>query len=263
MKSDQINLRTSSEDRELIKQAAKKLQPGQKQNVSKTIRAAVELVANQVPDLFFINRPAIRDIDKNIEQGRAKLQVVINEFNAVTGKTLTIDELQKFVFDGRSKYMVPNYDYIREQVTTKLIEGKSGEIVGLQLSEAKLRELVVIPDLSLLMEAVKDIGNVSMVMFREMFYWNAYQISDGKVIIIPEQVELIKNQFRCYAETAQERQKLVKVRNLCRILDSFIEDSISPEKLNIAGLCYFDLESGRFEPSEQYIKFGLTPIFKL
>jgi hypothetical protein len=260
MKTEQINLRTSPEDKELIKQAAQKLQPGLKQNASKTIRAAVELAANQEPELFFINRPAIRDIDKNIEQGRAKLQVVINEFNAVTcvntGKTLTINELQKFVFDGRSKYMVPDYEYIRELVTTKLIEGKS-EIVGLQLSEAKLRELVVVPDLSVLMEAVEDIGNVSMVMFREMFYWNCYAITDGKVIIIPEQVEQVKNFFRSYAETAQERQKLARVRNLCRVLDSFLNDTISPEKLNIREVCYYDSESGRFEPSEFFIKYGL------
>ena len=257
MKTDQINLRTSPEDRELIKQAAKKLQPGQKHNTSKTIRTAVELAANQVPDLFFINRAAIRHIDKNIVQGQINLQSFISEFQAVAGKLSTLDEVQGLFGKGRYKFGVADHDAIKELVINKLVEGKSTEIGGLILSEAMLKSLVVLPDLAAVFDSADRVFNVPMVLFQERFYWNCYAITEGKLIILPEEVEKIKNQYRCYAETAHERQKLAKVRKLCRVLDSFIDGSISPEKLDIRNVCYFEPESGRFEPSECYVKYGL------
>lgn len=243
-----------------LKKASAKLNPGRKPNASKTIRAAVELAANHEPELFLVNRPAIRQIDKNIEAGRDKLQTVINEFKAVTGKVLTMVELQTFVEGSRRRYLAPKFETIRELVITKLIEGKGGEVAGIQLSEAKLRELVILPDLTNLMAAVEDVVNVPEVNYQEIFYWHCYHVAEGKVTIIPEQVEQVKNQYRCFAMTSQERTKLSRVKGLCNSLNTFIEDTDltpSPSRLDVKGVCYYDPESRRFEPSEQYIKFGL------
>lgn len=262
MKNKRIDLRTSETDTLYLDRAEKNLeeQTGQKQNTSKTIRAAVQQLAENKPDLFFINRPALRDMDKNIEQGRARLQAVINEFLKVTGKYMTIAELQNCVSGLRRNFLAPNNEFVRELVITKLIEGKSSEIVGLQLNEAKLRELVVIPDLSDLLAAVEQIMFLPMVNYQEVFYWNCYSVTDGKVIINPEEVEKVKDLFRCYADTPEHKKKLSLVRGLCEYLNKFLTDkSLSPEKLNIPGVCYYDAESKRFEPSEQYVKFGLTP----
>jgi hypothetical protein len=264
MKTNRIGLRTSKTDNLNLGKAAKKLheQTGEKHNASKTIRTAIELAANQEPELFLINRPAIRDIDLNISQGQTNLQSFISEFQAVAGKPLTLDEVQGLFGEGRYKFGVADHNAIKELVINKLVEGKSTVVGGLKLSESMLKSLVVVPDLEHLFEIADKVFKITMVLFQEQFYWNCYSIADVKVIIVPEQVEQIKNQFRCYAETAQERQKLARVKNLCRVLDSFLTDIISPEKLNLAGICYFDPESSRMEPSEQYVKYGLTPTFK-
>lgn len=259
MKTKRIDLRASAEDSQLIIKASKKLHPGRKYNQSRTIRSAIEMAADAQPELFFCNRVALHQVDANIEKGAVKLQTVVDEFKAVTaGKVLTMTELENFVFTGSTKYMAPKFDVIREFVVTKLIEGKAGEVAGLQLSEAKLRELVVLPELSNLMSAVADIGNVPLIQWREAFYWPCYHIAEGIVTIVPEQVETAKNMFRCYAATSDERTKLAKVRNLCRALDSFLDDrELMPSRLGINGVCYFDSESRRFEPAEYYIKYGL------
>lgn len=255
-KDKRIDLKASAEDEKMLQKAASIMG---ETKVSKVIFNSVKNFAEQEPELFFCNRVAIRQVDQNIESGRVKLQSVQDEFLKITGKELTIHELQTLVSDSRSRYLAPNGDVIRELVITKLIDGKASEIQGIQLSEAKLREFVVIPDLSDLMIAIEQIMNVPEVNFREVFHWNAYEAIEGKISVIPVQVEMIKDSFRFYASTPSERQKLAKVRNLCETLTKFLDDkSIPPEKLNFDGVCYFDPESNRFEPSEQYVKFGIT-----
>jgi hypothetical protein len=210
------------------------------------------------PELFFINRSAIRQIEQNIVQGQTNLQSFISEFQSVTEKPINFYEAQGLFGTGRTKFGVADHDAIKELVINKLVEGKSTSVGGLLLSESILKSLVVLPDLNPLFEIADNVFNIPELVYQERFYWNCYQITDGKVIIIQEQIEQIKNQFRCYAETLEERQKLAKVRNLCRTLDSFLTDTkISPEKLNIKEVCYFDAESNRFEPSEYYVKYGL------
>jgi hypothetical protein len=264
MKTDQLNLRTSPEDKALLKKAAKKWQSetGRKSMISRVVLNSVKEYAEAEPEMYFCNRVAIRQVEQNISQGQINLQSFISEFQAVAGKPLTLYEVQGLFGEGRYKFGVADHNAIKELVINKLVEGKSTVVGGLKLSESMLKSLVVVPDLEHLFEIADKVFKIPMVLFQEQFYWNCYEITNAKVIIVPEQVERVKNQFRCFAETAQERQKLARVRNLCRVLDSFIDGkSISPEKLNIMGVCYYDAESNRFEPSEKFIK-GLTPNFK-
>jgi len=245
-----------------LEKAAKRLhkQTGEKQNTSKTIRTAVELAANQEPELFFCNRVALRQVDTNIEAGRAMLQTIIDQCQTI-GVPVSIDEIQSWYGFGRSNLMVKNTEAIREMLMSKLFDVQRIKYPGLQFS----RDNVLIPDLTELMEAAGKLIYIPEVAYREVgVCWNCYQVADGKVIILPEQTELIKNQFRAYATTPEQRAKLARAKTLCRALDAFVGDKdVQPEKLNIIGLCYFDPESGRYEPSDQYIKFGLTPKFKL
>lgn len=261
MKTGTIGLRTSTEDVKIIKKAGEKLrqETGKKPMTSRVIMQAVKTFAASSPDLFFVNRPAIRDADANIEQGKKLLQALLDQFAAVVpGITVTADEAQGFFGMGRSKFGVADHGTIKEFVLNKLVEGKATSVGGLQLSESMLKSLVVLPDLAPLFIAADNVFNVPMVAFQELFYWNCYAITEGKVIIMPEEVEKVKNTFRCYADTLLERQRLAKVRNLCRVLDSFLDDkTLTPSRLNIQSVCYFDEESARFEPNEFYVKFNL------
>lgn len=256
MKTEQINLRTSLQDRALIKQASAKLHPGQKHNASKTIRAAVEMAANQKPDLFFCNRSAIRDVDNNISAGQRLLQVLVDELmKAAPGITVTITDISRWFGTSRSNLMVENAGAIREFVISELLEMQRGKYPGLQFT----RENVIIPDLSEVFEAAAKMVLVPSVNWREIgLYWAAYTITEGTVTVIPDRVEEIKNAFRCYAETPEERQRLSKIRDLCETLKNFMKgETFNPGRLNIPDVCHYDHESGRFEPSELYVKFSL------
>jgi hypothetical protein len=98
-----------------------------------------------------------------------------------------------------------------------------------------------------------------MVAFRDVFYWQCYSINDdNKVNVIPEAIEVIKNCFRAMAVTENEKRKLKLVKELVEVLNRFLDEKpLSPEKLNIAGVVFYDSEVGRFYPAETFIKYGL------
>jgi hypothetical protein len=262
----QLNLKTTPEDELIIQKARENFSAatGKKETVSKTIRKGLEHLANTPPpsakpELFYINRRAIRDVDTNIEQGRANLQNFFDEFLIVTsGLPISLNEIQGLFGTGRTNYGVCNKPALRELIIDKLIEGKSTSVGGLKLSEEMLRSLVILPDLENLHEAGDRIFDLPMVNYRDVFYWQVYEIKEDKINIITTEVERVKDGFRAFASTPLERQKLSKVRELCELLGKLIENQVfNPEKLNIKGLCYWDKESARFEPDQQYIKFGL------
>ncbi|MDP3643835.1 MAG: hypothetical protein Q8S54_11675 [Bacteroidota bacterium] len=113
------------------------------------------------------------------------------------------------------------------------------------------------PDLTALIEAAHQIIYAPSVQYQDVFFWNVYKVNEDKIIVIPEAVEQAKSHFRAYAETSEEIEKLRKVKNLCRTLDSFLIHGCDPDKLNISNVCYFDRFSNRFEPSSQFIKFSI------
>ena len=262
MKKDQLNIRISPEDKETLAAATEKLeqQTGQKLDASKTIRESIRRVAEEKPDLFFVNRPAIREIDRNIGSGLIKLQKVLDEFLAVAGKPITLDELQPLYGTGRKDYGVVDREGLKALVISRLVEGKRTSVGGIQLSEEMLKSMIILPDLTALIDSASQLYDVPMVALRDVFYWNAYEIRDGKAVVITDMVEIIKGSFRASATTKAEKKKLTRVRAICRALDAFIADKDVPiEKINMTGICYYDYETGRFEPSEQYVLFGLTP----
>lgn len=258
MKNKLINIRTSEEDRAALNRAAVKLseQTGKKANVSKTILAAVKVVADLKPELFFCNRQAIRDLDNNIEAGRKLLQSLVDELaKAAPGITVTIADISRWFGTGRNDFMVAKTIAIRDFVISALFEMQREKYPDLQFN----RENIIAPDLSEVLEAAAKMISVPSVNWRETgIFWSAYEIAGGTVTVIPAKAEEIKNQFRCYAETPEERQRLSKVRELCERMNAFIKgESFDPARLNIPDVCHYDHESGRFEPSELYVKFSL------
>ena len=260
-KTGQRNLKTSLADEELIAKAKKNLEEisGKKVTVSKAIYSGLEQLANQTPpsakpELFFINRKALKDIDINIAEGLTILQTIIDQF-AKIGISADLEEVETWFGSGSNKRGVTNREKIREAVITKLFEIQKKKYDGLQFERAN----VEVPDLTALFEECGKVIYIHEIQLDEVgLFWHCYQIADGKVIIIPEIVETVKNKYRAYAKSPHEKMKLQKARELCDLLGKLRENEVfPPEKLNLAGVAYWDAESNRYEPHPQYIIFGM------
>lgn len=247
-----IDLLASVSDEQNLQKVAQKLGTT---TLTKTIFQSVKQVANSSPDLFFCNRAALRETDLNIEQGKKLLQTLLNELEKVVpGLMVTIDEIRGWFSKGRAM-MVANSEAIREFVIDKLFESQNKRYPGLNFS----RDNVDMPDLSGLMDAAGKLIEVPEINMKEWgVLWSCYQISECNVKIIPAKVEQFKSQFRCYAETSEERARLAKVRVLCESLDNFIKgETIEPALLKITDVLYFDSEAFHYVPAEGFIKYNL------
>jgi hypothetical protein len=174
------------------------------------------------------------------------------------GKPITMNEIQKMFGTSQKKFMVLDRHSLKELIIDKMLAGQSKSVGNLKLDESGLRSLIIVPDLENLFEVGDRVFEVPMVAYRDVFYWQVYEINEGQIVIIPNEVEKVKNQFRASAETPHELKKLSKVRDICKKFDMLLEgEIIDPEKLNVKGLLYYDSESGKFEPDQQFIKYGL------
>jgi len=259
MKNDQINVRTSPEDKETLKKASQKLEQetGEKHDTSKTIRESVRRVAEETPDLFFVNRPALRDLSINLESGRVMLQKIVDYCNEI-GISVSIDKIESWFGTGGKSLMVANREAITETVISGLLIIQTEKYPGLKFN----RSQIVLPDLTPLYETAEQLIFIPDVNYREVgLLWNCYNLDrEGKVCIDITKVELVQNQYRAYAVTAEHKSRLARVRTLCRALNAFIADKDVPvENVVLKAITYFDQEAGRFEPSEQFVLYGLTP----
>ncbi len=258
MKTDQINIRASKADKALIEKAGKKLhnETGKKPMTSRVIMRSIESYVEHKPDLFFVNRQAIREIDNNIRVGQIMLQEFVNELSAcLPGLVICIEDIEPLFGRSRLKLMVADHDRIRDFVIEKLFIKQQANYPGLKFT----RDSIDLPDLTKVFLAADSLINIPEVQFREVgLFFGAYLIEGGIVSVIPSKVEQIKDQYRCYAITPDEKQKLTKARALCETLSLFVTDEkFPPERLNIQGICFWDDEAGRFEPVERYVKYTL------
>lgn len=258
MKDRRIDVRASSSDISTLRRASKNLEEmtGQKQNASKTMLTAVKIVADNKPDLFFVNRQAIREIENNIRQGQVMLQDFVNELSAcLPWLLLRIEEIESFFGHSRLRLMVADHEKIRSFVIDRLYQNQQAKYPGLKFT----RDNIDLPDLSKVLLVADKLIDIPEVQYREVgLFFRAYLIEGDMVMIVPSTVEQIKDQYRCYATTTDEKQRLAKARRLCETLTAFVRsEKITPEHLNIKGLCSWDDEAGRFEPVERYVKYTL------
>ena len=256
-------MRIATKDEKIIQQAVQNLAEatGKKPSVSKAIRAGLEIMANTspIPELFYCNKVGIWQLGQNVEAGMKNLQGFYDEFLKTTGgNPITLDEIQKLFGIGRTNYGVCDKNRLRELIIDKMLLGQSANVGNLKLDESTLRSLIVIPDLEPLFEAGNKVFDVPMVFYKDRFFWEVYEIKEDKVVIIPDQVEQIKNSFRAFATTPHEKQKLAKAQELCELLGRLKEGEVfNPEKLNLKGVAFWDSESGRYEPDPQFVIYGL------
>jgi len=251
-----VNFRNNDEDIAVLEKAANKLssETGEKPNVSKAIRHSAKQYAASEPELFFCNRIAIEETEKHIQYGRELLQNVINEFKVVTNYSLTLEQL-KTVLKGINAMgsLVILKEAINEMAIRLIYEEQQKKYPDLNFSIDQIK----IPDLSSILEKAAH-NNFPWIQNHDIgIFWHVYEIADGKIVVNPVQLEKICEGYRIYATTSEEKTKLTEVKKLCRQLDGFIKNVSSPAVLNIAGLVYFDRFTGRFEPSEYYIKYTI------
>lgn len=201
-----------------------------------------------VPILFFINRKALRDLESNINYGKQHLQQILNEYQKVAGSAPTLTELSAFFGSSRSNYLVADKELIRESILMKLYLQQKAKYPTLMFSS----ENIVLPDMEPLFEACSQLLYIPEIFMKEEMLWGCYQIQGDQVEIIPEAIEAVKNRFRSYAITNEERTRLATIQRLIAVINTIKLGN--PSVMNIPGFTIYDDESGTFVPQENFIK---------
>jgi hypothetical protein len=253
MKENTVNIRTSEEDKENLQKAAENLSilTDEKPSLSKAIREGVKLLAEQdptKPELFYVNRRALRDLEVNLEYGKQHLQLIYDEYLRATGNPPTMEEIQSWFGSAKSNFLVANAALIRESIVQKESVKHRAEVPWLQFDPDK----IILPDLDKLLEVCSQLIFIPEIEYREKMFWQCYEIAKDKIELIPEAIEAVKNQYRIYAITPEEKARLAGIRKLCILMDTIRLSN--PAMLNIPGFCSYDNEAGVFTPMENYIK---------
>jgi hypothetical protein len=187
------------------------------------------------PELFYVNRKALRELEVNNEYGKTHLQKIIDEFQIVSGTIPTMEEVASWFGTHKNDFLVANESSIEENVS-KYISGED---------QTK-------PDLKDLFNVCHQLIYTQTVDSKEMICWHAYRIVSGNIELIREEAEAIKNTFRIYAITPEEVERLTEVRRLCSIMNSL--KLINKAKISVPGIVFYDDETGTFTAHENYIK---------
>jgi hypothetical protein len=200
------------------------------------------------PELCYIDREALREVEANLQYGKEHLQVIYDLFVKAAGSPPTMDGIGGWYGVNRDDFLVPKNNVITEQIRLKLYYDQRAKYPGLQFTI----DNVTMPDLEELFEACGEIIFVPTVKSRERFFWNCYQIVGDKVEFIPHAVERVKNEFRAYAETPEEFARLRTVQQLAEVMNK-IKIS-NPFQLVIPGFVTYDHEAARYVPVQHYVK---------
>ena len=259
MKSNRIEIRTSDADENIIQLAADKLEriTGTKGMKSRTILAAVKEYATSEPEMFFCNRAAIEEVRLSVEYGIDTLNNFMNEFFDVTGISLNYSELQTALFgvnkmDGK----VILTESIEQLVSEKKCEEMREKYPDFMFTKDQIKPV----DISKLVDLAVNF-NFPVVQTKEPgIYWSVYGIENGKIHVIPEQLEKLFIPYRSYAESIIEHEKLTLVKELCRVLNQFLKysDVSTPQQFTIPYVVEYDVFSNTFKPHSQFVKYTLN-----
>lgn len=188
-----------------------------------------------IPELFYVNRKALRDLEVNIEYGKSHLQKIIDEYKFLSGASPTLEVIKSWFGQKKNDFLVANEGAIKKSVLSSL--GKDSD-------ESQ--------DLSKLIEVCNQLIFIERVDSKEVMFWEVYRIESGTIELIPEEVKAIKNTYRMYATTIEEKMRLEEVRKLCAAMSNI--SLVNPAKLAIPGIVIYDDESGSFMPHKDFIK---------
>jgi hypothetical protein len=253
MKDNTLHIRTSEQDKANLEQAAENLSilTQEKPSLSKAVRAGVKILAEQdptAPILFYVNRKALRDLDLHLDYALKHLRAIYDEYLKTIGSPPTFDEITSWFGYSRSNFLVANTELIREGIMNKKYLEQKDKYPDLQFTP----EQVILPDLVPLREVCGQLIFIPEIENRETFFWNCYRIVKDSIELIPEAVEAVRNAWRAYAITSDEKARLAGIRKLCILMDSI--GLSNPSQLNIPGVVIYDSEAGVFTPMEAYVK---------
>lgn len=253
MKTNTVNIRTSEADEENLQKAAENLSilTDEKPSISKAIREGVKILAETdpaAPILFYVHRKALRDLEINLSYGMKHLQLIHDEYLKAVGKSPTIEEIKGWFGANRSNFLVTNTEVIREGILHKMYLEQKAMYPGLQFTT----DNVILPDLDTLIEACSKLIFIHEIEDRETMLWECYQIISDKVEIIPSAIEAVKNRFRVYAITIEEKERLAWVRKICSLFDT--RKLTNPAQMIIPGFVAWDDEAGVYTAVQGYIK---------
>jgi len=211
------------------------------------LKQAAENLGNG-PDLFYVNRNALRALEGNLLYGLSHIQAIIDEYFVVVGEFPIMEEVESWFGKGRSDFLVPNKEVIRAEILDKLID-KHREQYPTMLVDV---ERIILPPLDKLFELCGQIIFVPAIEFKEAFYFQCYSIIVGKVELLPFEVELTKNSWRQTAITAEEKERLQQVRKICELMGTL--KIMNHSRFDVPGLLFWDSESGVYSAREDYVK---------
>lgn len=260
MRNKRIDLRASEKNESDLKIAGATLGESK---VSDIIFKSVETVANLKPELYFINRQAIREIQQSANFIMIWVQKFMDEFKRLTGENLSLTELEA-IFQGAGKLdstkIIQNA--ITEQVRRKLYDRLKRKHTDMTISW----DNVPVVDMTALFEIADKIDSMPPVQMRQHIYWHIYSTTGNQISIIPEKLERLFDSYRFYATTPEEISKLQLIKKICEGLNELLKDpDARPNIERIFSVVYFDRESWQFVPSGSFVKFPLTiqPSFDL
>ncbi len=261
MKDTQVNFRVSDEEKNLLMEAAESFEAatGKRPSQSKVILHAVEQLANAKPELYFVNREAIKQLDAISEFCQVHLQNFADEFFNVTGLQITFDQLQYcFAHTGKLGSKNLTEEAIRQTVHDALFTDIASKLQNTGF--VVTNENVPVKDLSGLFDIASKMENCPTLQIGSpvTIFWGTFDLTDGKISVIDSEVERLKEPYRFYATTPDELKKLAKIKKLCQVLNELCEDkNLVPEQ--IFRLVFWDREAARFSPTGAYIMYQIEP----
>ena len=209
---------------------------------------------NNEPVLYSQNLSRISDVRINLEYSRELIQNAVIEFSKIAPVTVT--ELQGLFNNLR----VTQLDRLEDLIKCKLVEGKEGSVSGLQLDTARLKELIVLPDLTGIIAALDKFSLLiesETISAPDVIYWVFYsQDKNGKVKIAADAMEVLTKSFKAFAETPEQKQRLTDVLKICETLKQF---SITNPGINPNEICnpkLIEYGNGQFLHNPYFIVKG-------
>jgi len=210
--------------------------------------------------LYAENKDQIANLEMSVNYGKGLIENSIAEWNRICPvNTLTLDELHSFI--GADPLRLPLPEKVDSLLREKLVTGKKLSFEGIALNAEKLKELLVMPDLTGFIASLskfKDPIPYKVFAMHDYIYWEYYQIEAGKVQILTEGVESYKNSFREYAETAEEIERLKSILPVCKAMTEFMK--LNPKITDCAwistNLMIYDAEGLFFYPSYAFVKYN-------
>lgn len=194
------------------------------------------------------DQQAVHEFNTKLMDTRNALQGATSQFNRITGHCPSIDELRA-CFDKKGKF---SPDLLREVVLMRLYPDAETEVHGIRLNRAQLHKVVEVPDLSELGATLQ----LLQTLFPGESFWSYFSIDETRLEVraISARVDAYLDNFRVYAVTGGELERLEQAHTVAGIYNSMVKESgIDPARLAIPGFLFWN-EFGGFAPDPHYVK---------